>query len=97
MHNCPEYLNKFLIDFNPTTNVQLRSQSQGPTLEDSGPKNKWAMRCFTHAGPKLYNSLPTEIKNQVNINSFKDLLKTHLFTNAYNLVEQSVTGSYSTR
>ena len=42
----------------------------------------WA---FSVAGPELWNSLPDELRLSKSLNSFKRLLKTHLFTRAYNL------------
>ena len=36
-------------------------------------------RSFTMAAPRLWNSLPTNIKNARTVDSFKALLKTNLF------------------
>ncbi len=41
-------------------------------------------RCFQSAGPKLWNRLPTEIRNSHTLNQFKTKLKTHLFCCEYN-------------
>ena len=38
-------------------------------------------RCFSHAAPKLWNQLPTHLKNSKSLGQFKNLLKTHLFHN----------------
>ncbi|XP_028516270.1 uncharacterized protein LOC114575494 [Exaiptasia diaphana] len=40
-------------------------------------------RSFAYCGPKLWNSLPKELKNCKDINIFKKLLKTFLFKQAY--------------
>ena len=37
---------------------------------------------FTFYGPKVWNSLPSDIKNIKNINTFKSNLKTFLFRRA---------------
>ena len=38
---------------------------------------------FAHAGPKLYNTLPEEIRLAPTYNTFRARLKTHLFRLAY--------------
>lgn len=42
-------------------------------------------RAFQVAGPKIWNDLPLNIREQDDINNFKNSLKTHLFKLAYNL------------
>ena len=36
-------------------------------------------RCFAVAGPRVWNSLPTELRQSVSLGQFKRRLKTHLF------------------
>ena len=40
-------------------------------------------RSLGYGGPKLWNTLPKELKTCTNINTFKKLLKTFLFKEAY--------------
>ena len=40
-------------------------------------------RAFEFAAPKLWNALPLNIRKAMNINVFKQLLKTHLFSMAF--------------
>ena len=40
---------------------------------------KFGERCFSHAGPAAWNSLPASIKLTTDTNRFKKLLKAHLF------------------
>jgi len=41
--------------------------------------NTFGDRCFTTAGPRLWNSLPSKIVQCDSLKEFKRLLKTHLF------------------
>ena len=43
---------------------------------------------FSHAAPKLWNSLPPHIRLLDSIIKFKTALKTHLFKLAYSLLHQ---------
>ena len=38
---------------------------------------------FFISGPKLWSDLPLEVRQSVNVNTFKRALKTHLFKQAY--------------
>ena len=40
-------------------------------------------RAFLATAPKLWNGLPSQIRNEPNFNRFKGLLKTHLFGLAF--------------
>ena len=42
-------------------------------------------RCFSIAGPNLWNQLPSHIRLSKSINVFKRFLKTHIFKDAFNL------------
>ena len=42
-------------------------------------------RCFSIAGPNLWNQLPSHIRLSKSIDVFKRSLKTHLFKDAFNL------------
>ncbi len=42
-------------------------------------------RAFSYNGPKLWNALPAFIRNAVSLDCFKKLLKTHLFSKAFNV------------
>jgi hypothetical protein len=90
----PSYLRSLL---EPVSNVRLlRSSSHGLTLTVPFCKTTTATRAFSHYAPRVWNSLPASIRNCVlmesvtgvsslhNIHNFKRLLKTHLFTLAFN-------------
>ena len=40
-------------------------------------------RAFLAAAPKLWNGLPSQIRNEPNFNRFKGLLKSHFFRLAF--------------
>ena len=44
---------------------------------------KFGERCFSHAGPAAWSSLPASIKLTTDTNRFKKLLKAHLFHIAF--------------
>ena len=44
---------------------------------------KFGERCFSHAGPAAWNTLPDSIKLIIDTNRFKSLLTTHLFQLAF--------------
>ena len=46
-------------------------------------QTKFGERCFSHAGPAAWNSLPDSIKLTTDTNRFRNLLKTHLFHLAF--------------
>ena len=48
-------------------------------------KTHLAERSFSIYSPKLWNNLPNSVKESKSINTFKEKLKTYLFTKAYNL------------
>ena len=46
-------------------------------------KLKFRERAFSYAGPKAWNSLPSNLQEPMNTDTFKKQLKTHLFKLAY--------------
>ena len=46
-------------------------------------RTKFGERCFSHAGPAAWNSLPASIKLTTDTNRLKKLLKAHLFHIAF--------------
>lgn len=49
-------------------------------LRETRVKSKYGDRCFSHAGPKLWNALPYNIRSQHKTDVFKKMLKTYLMT-----------------
>ena len=78
---APIYINNLLSRYVPTR--QLRSSSQCLLDVPSSHLKTYGDRAFSICAPKLWNNLPHDIKCSSNINSFKTMLKTHLFRQAY--------------
>ena len=82
---APKYLSELLTS-KTKCNYNLRSTSeillQQPRIKTLRMLGDWS---FTVAAPALWNNLPNVIRSTTNINSFKKLLKTHLFKIVFNL------------
>lgn len=90
VHKCicglaPKYLSS-LIEVRKILRYNLRSNG-GILLLDKSAKTKKTLghRAFSNAAPNVWNSLPTHIRNEKNFNIFKKLLKSHYFSEAFNL------------
>ncbi len=80
---APVYLQDMISRCEPTWTLR----SSNPLLLKI-PKVKritLGTRSFRYSGPKLWNDLPMTIQQSKDIDSFKSMLKTHLFKLAYNL------------
>ena len=71
---APQYLSN-LVEYSQTScrNPQLATPSCSPS------------KAFSSAAPKLWNNLPSDIKQTVNIEVFKSKLKAHLFRKCYDI------------
>lgn len=79
---APVYLSELLHPYTPTRS--LRSADQ---LLLRVPKTRRKLRgdrAFATAAPKLWNELPLHIRQSSSVATFKSLLKTHLFSLAFN-------------
>ena len=67
------------------TIYNLRSCAMGIMLQTPRTLTKKTLgdRAFLAAAPKLWNGLPSQIRNEPNFHRFKGLLKTHLFRLAF--------------
>ena len=74
-----------LISQKEDTRYNLRSCTIGIMLQTPKPLTKKTLgdRAFLAAAPKLWNGLPSQIRNEPNFNRFKGLLKTHFFRLAF--------------
>ena len=78
----PTYLSNLLTPYSPTRG--LRS-SDLELLTIPRTKTTFGSRGFRCAGPRLWNSLPHNIRSLDTFSNFKSHLKTHLFCAAFNL------------
>ena len=76
----PAYLASLLDEFKPLQNLRSINKM---LLKVPKWKGKYGQRAFSVAGPQLWNELPLFIKQACSTNSFKHLLKTHLFRIAF--------------
>jgi hypothetical protein len=77
----PAYLMDLLNRYTPRRS--LRSMNKHTLMVPRTKLRKYGDRAFSHIGPALWNSLPEHVKDATSTPSFKTLLKTHLFQNAY--------------
>ena len=81
---APVYLQE-LISKREEKRYNLRSCAMGIMLQTPRTLTKKTLgdRAFLAAAPKLWNGLPSQIRNEPNFNRFKGLLKTHFFRLAF--------------
>ena len=77
---APQYLSNMLM---ASTSRALRSSSQRKLMEPSFRLSTFGGRSFMCAAPRLWNSLPTNLKNCTSVTMFRNKLKTYLFKEAY--------------
>lgn len=78
---APSYLIDLLNLYIPTR--ALRSSNQGLLMQPMSRLKTKGDRAFAFAAPKLWNSLPVDVRASETIQSFKSRLKTHLFKLAF--------------
>ncbi|KAL0153650.1 hypothetical protein M9458_051015 [Cirrhinus mrigala] len=78
---APAYLTSLLPRYNPSRS--LRSQNSGLLVVPRIAKSTKGGRAFSHLAPKLWNSLPDNVRGSDTLSRFKSRLKTHLFSQAF--------------
>ncbi len=78
---APSYLCN-IIQIRHCEQYLLRSTGK-VELDYDSTTTKYGDRTFSVYGPILWNALPSEIRLLVNFNTFKNRIKSHLFTEAY--------------
>ena len=80
---APVYLRDMVVKYVPQRSLRY---SDALLLKVPRFKNKTlGARTFAYAAASLWNSLPVEIRATDDIESFKSMLKTHLFKLAYDI------------
>ena len=82
---APEYPQNLLITY-----ILRREGLRSETIIDRlivprTEKKIFADRALSVVGPKVWNSLPNDVKSQKDVEHFKKCLKTHLFKLAFNI------------
>ncbi len=81
---APPYLSELIVVHNPARS--LRSQTKHLLLVPRARLKCRGDRAFAVAGPKLWNNLPLSIRTASSVSEFKSLLKTYLFSHAFNVL-----------
>ena len=82
LNNCaPGYLTILLESYNPSRT--LRSASQNQLVVPRSSTTTYGDSAFSIAAPKLWNSLPVNLRETISIHLFKSKVKTHLFQEAF--------------
>ncbi len=81
LNDVPAYLTNLLSRYNPTRS--LRSQNSGFLVVPRIAKSTKGGRTFSYLAPKLWNSLPDNVRGSDTLSLFKYRLKTHLFSQAF--------------
>ena len=75
---APDYMSDLLIQANDSNVYNTRFSSQNNLIVQR-PKTETFKSSFSFSGPKLWNSLSSEIKNCKNVFDFKRLYKSTYF------------------
>ncbi len=78
---APAYLTNLLSRYNPTRS--LRSHNSGLLVVPRIVNSTTGDITFSHFAPKLWNSLPGNVRGSDTLSLFKSRLKTHLFSQAF--------------
>ena len=80
---APQYLKDLLFEYHPARELRSSGHALLTVL-----KSRIAVgsRAFSVYGPKVWNTLPLNIRQAQSVNAFKNKLKTHLFTHYYSQV-----------
>jgi len=81
--SSPSYLSGLVT---ATANIPFRKRLRSADINRYEPlttRLKFGERCFSHAGPKAWNALPTELQDLTDHSAFKRQLKTFLFERAF--------------
>jgi hypothetical protein len=81
---APAYLED-LLRLKDVGTYRLRSSGQKLLVVPRTTRKTFGDRAFSKAGPVVWNSLPLNIRETSNVSTFKKLLKTFLFTKAFDL------------
>ena len=74
---APSYIGNLIKKYNPCRS--LRSSSKGLLAVPTSNLQTYGDRAFSIAAPKLWNSIPTEVRTIDSLSQFKTFLKTYLF------------------
>ena len=79
---APSYIADLISRYKPSRN--LRSSSSLQLNRGHFRLKSYGHRSFSVCGPELWNALPSSIRSESSLSSFKSTLKTYLFKSAFN-------------
>ena len=74
--------------------MTLRHRLEPLRLEQQRSISKLGDRAFERCVPTLMNNIPKDIKQCDDVKIFKRKLKTHIFNECYNMIEQKINDNY---
>ena len=92
---CPSYLRDLLHVIQPSESINTRRATVGLTLLEPRLSSGVGFRAFKSAAPRFYNSLPLDIRRIEDTKSFKNKLKTFLFSECYDLEDSTINEGYA--
>ena len=93
-YNEPTYLRNHLVSLRLETSITIRHTSDIHRLFEPRTDCKLGERSFKYYAPRLYNKLPSELKNIQDDEIFKKRLKTYLFARSYDQEDETITEEY---
>ena len=90
----PTYLKSKIKKFVYVRGPNTRNSCDPYRLEQPFVNSGYGARSFTHAAPRIFNKLPRELRNEVDLTKFKRRLKTYFFAQAYDLETKTTQVSY---
>ena len=90
----PMYMRNMVKDFRPDTTVSLRHSDDPYRLEEPRSRTNVGARAFERKAPRLFNRLPLAVRQSPNCDLFKKKLKTHLFSDCYDIRSSEIEEEY---
>ena len=90
----PKYFKKMLENPNVRSDVRIGHVRDHHRLYEPRYNKNIGKRSFKNCAPRLYNRLPSEIKDAKSTVVFRKKLKTYLFEKCYNLDDNTITEQY---
>ena len=92
----PKYLSDLLKPYTSNTEMSLRTSSDVYRLDEPRALNERSFfeRSFSYSAPRLYNKLPSSLKECDSTDIFKSKLKTYFFEKSYDVSRLSITEDY---
>ena len=76
---CPAYLSDIITPKVRARSTRTTNTRELERMDNRSTTKSYGFRAFTIGAPILWNSLPSQIRTELNINRFKTQLKTYLF------------------